>query len=467
MARASFNTLPLELKAKVVEMTSDQEDAFRARVIDPADRVEHVNSLSALALGNKELRQLAARHQFKVFLAHRSSMPIFRFVIFPRYGHHITEIMFNKTDKAGQEAADYTISIMGQLPALRALRFEHKAAMDLFGPAVTLGRDLKDLNASYRAEAISFVGPRISSLVLDHFPPSQVVALVRACPNLRLLGLLDLRNPATDQEYDEMAEAMATLRHLSSLSVSLGAASNKRWPMEAFKSLERNPPPIRCLQLFRFPFDNHTIHFISNFAPTVRILSVMVLGTPLDLAAIPPVQLPLLTQLRISTPLQDQLPTLTRLFHPISFPTLTHFASVHQTAVDLADPALLSFVSSQPALRHLSLHGFTAVLPFNQIKPRADVLTPPSSLTAYADLVRSRGLDSSVLDRPHLTAYHPKAELSSTESSVPFITQTLHRTLDFGKIELDRMAAEGNVVRAVAWISKLKALEDERLAWKD
>lgn len=66
MARATFSTLPLELKARVVEMTSDQEDIWADRVKNPEARVNHVNCLSSLALVNKEFRDLAAAHQFRV-----------------------------------------------------------------------------------------------------------------------------------------------------------------------------------------------------------------------------------------------------------------------------------------------------------------------------------------------------------------------------------------------------------------
>ncbi|KAL8287252.1 hypothetical protein RQP46_003704 [Phenoliferia psychrophenolica] len=110
MARASFGTLPLELKAKIVEMTSDQEDAWLDRVTDPETPADHINSLSALAPVNMELRQLAAKHQFKVLFANgRTSEPIFRFRILPRYGHCITEIRFN--DHHTKEATEYVLSI--------------------------------------------------------------------------------------------------------------------------------------------------------------------------------------------------------------------------------------------------------------------------------------------------------------------------------------------------------------------
>ncbi|KAL8277067.1 hypothetical protein RQP46_010495 [Phenoliferia psychrophenolica] len=66
MARASFSTLPLELKARIVEMASYQEEVYTDRVVNEAEPADHVDALSSLALVNKELRDLAAVHQFRV-----------------------------------------------------------------------------------------------------------------------------------------------------------------------------------------------------------------------------------------------------------------------------------------------------------------------------------------------------------------------------------------------------------------
>lgn len=75
MPRESLSTLPLELKEKLVKMASDQEDAWLGREVGPAGQEElakHVNGLSSLALVNKEFRELAAKHQFKVSDRHSS-----------------------------------------------------------------------------------------------------------------------------------------------------------------------------------------------------------------------------------------------------------------------------------------------------------------------------------------------------------------------------------------------------------
>ncbi|KAL8291587.1 hypothetical protein RQP46_002565 [Phenoliferia psychrophenolica] len=294
MAPATFGTLPLELKAKIVEMASDQEDAWRRRVKDAERRAGHINCLSSLALINKELRALAAKQQFKVLRPGRDALPVCRFTILPFYGHHFTEVVFTDNEITD---LDSTFAILPHLPSLRSLTFGRGAAIKLFGPDVTL-------------------------------------------------------SPAQSEESDARA--------------------------------------------FR--------------------------ATMLNLIA------PKITQLILST-------------------------------TDPTDPTLTSFLAFQPNLRHVQLGEIETEVPFPS--QSAEILSA-SSLAAYAELVRTRGLDPSVLERRHHSPFHPSADLNYTENNIAHHAEVLGRTLDFGKNELQRMLAEGNVARAVGWVEKLKPLEEER-----
>ncbi|KAL8291518.1 hypothetical protein RQP46_002496 [Phenoliferia psychrophenolica] len=294
MACASFSTLPLELKTRIVEMTSEQEDAFKERVRGSDERAGHINGLSSLALVNKELRTLAAKHQFKTLSTVRgqASRPLFRFTILPRHGHHITEVVLAGSK---ERQLDDVLAILSHLPALHTLALSHAAAVALFGPAVAL-----------------------------------------------------LPNPSG--ESDAAACRADMLEHISSKITSLT---------------------------------------LSKFSP-------------------------------------------------------------------LTSPALRRVQFGESVVKH----------PITKLPPSKD-LAVPSSLAAYANLVHSRGLDPSVLDRPHLTPFHPEAQLDYTENEGKYLAGTLRRTLEFGLIELDRMAAEGRAANAVEWVPILKPLEDKRLAWKD
>ncbi|KAL8277066.1 hypothetical protein RQP46_010494 [Phenoliferia psychrophenolica] len=178
--------------------------------------------------------------------------------------------------------------------------------------------------------------------------------------------------------------------------------------------------------------------------------------------------LPRLTDLHLSLEQLEDARDISRIL--LSASNLSHLtvAQAGSCNLDPAEPALNRILASQPALRRLRLGGKYRLAPFLQANSKRDFPSPPS-LAAYADLIHSRDLDPSVLDRPHLTPFNPKAQLDYTENEAAYLRQTLRRTLDFGQLELDRMAAEpdGGVAKAVGWVAKLKALEDERLAWKD
>ncbi|KAL8291414.1 hypothetical protein RQP46_002392 [Phenoliferia psychrophenolica] len=284
MARASFTTLPLELKARIAEMTSYQEEMWLQRVTDPDERAGHMSSLSSLALVNKEFRELAAKHQFR-------------------------------------------------------------------------------------------------SLDLVSFSPADTVALIRTpLVDFVTLGVID-QDPATD---------------LSSIS------------------------PIRL--------------------PSLQILSLVA----------SPAHLPQLFRiLKCTSTLSD----------------FCHYSDPNDALVP-TDPALLTFLDLYPSLRHVWLWNVNFEGPPGVETPAA-LIPSPSFLAAYAKVVHSRGLDPGVLMEHYLSPFHRHAKLDYTENEAARLKDALGRTLDFGKSELERMFAEGSIARAVGWVGKLKALEDERLAWKD
>ncbi|KAL8291573.1 hypothetical protein RQP46_002551 [Phenoliferia psychrophenolica] len=466
MARATFSTLPPELKARIVEMTRDQEDAYKIRErAQPEARVGHINSLSSLALVNREFRELAAKHQFVHLSSGKASRPVFRFAILPRYGHHITNLYFFGNDEI---LLDNAIAALPQLPSLRTLSFTHEAAVVLFGPGVALrlAPEGETDAGPFRVTMLDNITSRITELSLHGFPPSASVALVQRFSNLRSLFLADAADSADNVEgFRSLASALSTRRHLTHLAIDWNAGSMAGWPMEAFGPLDRAPPPLKTLELLWLPLDHHTINLIDLFSATLETLSLE-LWVPLpepDLSSREPLQLPHLTHFNlIAEPLHmdDTLRLIT------TSSTLTHFSLFHNgTGVDPSDPALLSLLATQSKLSHVSLGKFTAPYPF--VLAANNPSFPPSSIAAYADLVRTRGFHPGVLLHSHLDPFHPKAQLDYTEDQTGHLVEALGRTLDFGRIELERMVAEGRAASAAEWVAMLKPLEDKRRAWED
>ncbi|KAL8291568.1 hypothetical protein RQP46_002546 [Phenoliferia psychrophenolica] len=461
MARASFTTLPLELKARIIEMASDQEDAYNQRVQDLEARVGHINCLSSLALVNRELRGLAAEHQFKTIAAGRAALPVFRFTILPLHGRHFTKIIFDNFFTA--EGSDNVLSAMGQLPSLRALQFQRDAALELFGSFQSL--DISDEITAYRARLLALIAPKIDTLVLIGFDPREAGALIRRFPTLTTLAINDLGYQTDQDDIRELWDAVASARKLSNLTIHVeDSYGGLNWPSEALAPLEREPPPIKTLQLLGIPFTLSTFQLVGIFASTLTRLSLD-LDEPddePDLASIIPIHLPYLTSLALFID-HPRFVEVTRILP--SFPTLRHFFLLFfKTGVDPTDPSLLSFLAANPTLRDIRYEAFDRSYP----KPTdINIIPTASSLAAYADVIHSRGLDPAILDQPYLTPFHAEADLDYTENEAGYLEDALERTLDFGKNELKRMRAEGNVAKAVGWVEKLRPLEQERLAWKD
>ncbi|KAL8287335.1 hypothetical protein RQP46_003787 [Phenoliferia psychrophenolica] len=351
MTRASFTTLPLELKDKIVKMTSEQDEAWKERIEEAPEDSDHTNSLSEIALVNKELRVLAAKYQFKILTAHQASLPIFRYSILQSggFGHCITEIQFIDTSlKEGYEPALLSVD---RLPALHTLDFCAAPAKGLFGPRLTL-----------------------------------------------------------------------------------------------------DPHPTEDLRYFR------TFEFIGIFSTTMKRLSLELLrhDPTLDPTSMAPARLPHLTHLSLLFNQHTDLTTDLRPFSMLN--TLRHFSlHYHDIYVDPTDPALLSFLDSQPTLYRLQLEVFEVAYR-SPLSIERHVLHP-SSAVAYADVVRSRNLDPSDLDEP----FHPDAILNYTDHEAEYLKEHLDRALEFGRTELERIGAEGNAAEAMEWIQTLKPLEDKRL----
>ncbi|KAL8291417.1 hypothetical protein RQP46_002395 [Phenoliferia psychrophenolica] len=470
MACASFPTLPPELKAKIVKVTSDQEYAHRIRVEDGPEpqRAGHINSLSSLALVDKELRQLAATHQFKILKASRASSPVFRYSILQRHGHHIVKIKFSASSNVGLDGEELSLSIMDRLPALRELDFSHAKATKLFGSGVTLRPDLENETGSYRASILAFISHKIEYLTLYSFPLAETVALIKEFPNLKRLDLFNLRNPHQVERLEDFTSAISSLRKLQDLLIDMNEGSTGVWPAEALAPLAHDPPRVEILELHNLPLWEHTVQLVKIFSSTLRCLTLEFepqVATP-DLTSVTPIQLPHLKTLELST-IRARLPALFRLLTSASTISLfTHYSHPDDDVpLEPTDPVLLSFLNSQSSLR--VVHLWDTDFEFFQDGPPVTILPSPTFLVAYTNLVESRSLDPTVLDFPHLSPFHPHADLDYTENESKFLTATLRRTLQFGMDELDRMEAEGNVAKSVRWVPRLRALEDERLAWKD
>ncbi|KAK4699876.1 hypothetical protein P7C70_g6379, partial [Phenoliferia sp. Uapishka_3] len=463
-SRACFTILPPELKATIVEMAFFQERTYRERVPEK-DRVEHTNSLSSLALVNRELRRLAAKHQFEELSSTRVEHMTFRFSILPYHSQHITHVSL----KSGDEATlSQTLSIMLQLPALRALTFHADAAYALLNDFVDSGfisltLDY-DTTEAIHARILQRLGPKIQSLDLDGFMSTAAGTLVGCFPNLRTLALNDVLGGREDP-LEKLSIALVSLRSLSHLSLQ---AEEELHPSTlALDTLRAHPPPIQCLHLYLGDLNQPLLDFTTAFGATLKALELRVWTTessPVADSPFPHLHLPHLSRL-VLVDHGWPTPQLSAVFTNTNLRSLSFVAG--QTS-ELDEVHIAKLITTQTNLRHLQLGktSFPSFLGSTYLRPRDRSYLPPA-LLAYTNLIHSRDLDTSVLQDAHLSPFYPRAVLDYTESEIEYLSKALVQTLDFGRNEVGRMVAEGNVKKAVKWVEVLRGLEEERSNWRD
>ncbi|KAK4698869.1 hypothetical protein P7C70_g7400, partial [Phenoliferia sp. Uapishka_3] len=470
-SRACFSTLPLELKGKIVEMAFYQSMRFEHRIAQAGktDRGPgYINSVSSLALVNRELRGVAAKYQFEELSSSRVQSLPFRFLVLPNHSHHITHVILEGRDET---VLSQTMSLLPQLSALCGLSFTHDSAEILFGPLVVgtfVYRPLEDENpTTYHLGILRSVAPKITALWLKRFPSAAAATLVRCFTNLAQYNAYEA-SEEQDTDLETLLDALVSLTSLTHLAIDAATLADTT----SLDTLRANPPPVRFLQLYYRGVSQVLVDLIFIFGATLETLDLRAPhSSPSSSGTLSASHLPHLTTLILSEKVSDDFdPPTPQLLALLSN---TNLISFYYRGVDFSKSVIpthvLKFVATQKSLRHLQL-GSSRPPDFwgvTYMAPRNRRLLPPPSLLMYSDLVKSRDFETSVLEEYDVSPYHPEAELEYTEKELDYLTDALVRTLDFGRNEVGRMVSEGNVAKAVAWVEVLRDLEVERLAWRD
>ncbi|KAL8291495.1 hypothetical protein RQP46_002473 [Phenoliferia psychrophenolica] len=480
-----FALLPPELKVKIVAMVSCQEEAWSTRVRDPQKRAEHVNSLSALSCVNKELRGLTAEHQFKVLHADRASQSIARFLILPRYGHHITDLIFTHSTI---ESFELTLALAPQLPSLRALHLDRTSTAWFYSPSEDQDflppldfakhrREILDTFA-HKIQVVTFTG---SGSGEPRATLEDVNPLLRDFDNLRSLGLFDIY--VAEGDSIQTARLFEWNPQLAHLSITL--TSNSHWPTRhspSSRTSPSHPPPISTLVLKGFQLESEVIEILTSCYWTLTTLSIDLddLESPSSVRIPKPLErppLPLLSTLSLRTRLGTNLESFLSIF--LDSP-LRHFSysctSLPSWTIQHSD-AFPSFLKALgPTLRTLRIgESIPELLTSGMMGgagggPQAHLrdVCDPRELSGFAAMLRRQNLDTSVLGSTMLSPFHPDAnKVDYYEAELDYLVETLQRTLDFAQNKLARMKVERSPGEAGWWIDRLKAFEEERFDWMD
>lgn len=261
---ASFSSLPLEVKARIVELAHLQDDRYKARLttrnpagesnllefhlVSLAQNAWHGRSLSALAETNKELNAVAARYLFRVLTDRNghfapSSLPLH---ILPR---HVSQLRVLALVDKYASAPDLrnAFAAVRLLPKLRELCLVRECVLSLFEPLQLLDP------TSARPKPVGeeeWIGQRLESeeqalartIVVDNhlrhvdwlelagFLEEEIVLLLRSFPSLRTLKLntFDAGGKAHRCPLGPALVKVGTLRHLV-LGAGTAGALGPEW----------------------------------------------------------------------------------------------------------------------------------------------------------------------------------------------------------------------------------------------
>ncbi|KAL8287557.1 hypothetical protein RQP46_003415 [Phenoliferia psychrophenolica] len=426
--RASLTTLPTEIKAKIVAMAYLQQEAWKER--DPktfkaafeTDDAETRSRWHPLSLVNKEFRELYIPH-------------IFRAIAVVHLDHRPTD--------AKDPALERAFDLLSLLPGLRELHISFDAADYLFG-------DFSDDDDSppkkeqhrLRLANLASFGRRLERLDLEYLRVATTVALLHASPWLRSLKMLIYG--LDENDFRCLMDAMASLQNL----VDLEIFSEDPLPLTAICDPRHwTPPPIKFLHI-GIGCQDISIQFARLFAGTLESLRTWWARheegpwTPVG----PPLQLPHLRHLTIIDDVLEAEAESQILDVFKESPLLSiSYATRHGNPIH-SNTALETFLDRQPNLRRINIGARGVADPDGYI---SRFRMSPSDLTAYANLVRSRGLEADFEDAEH-NPFAPKRPIEK-------------HNIEYGKEEI----AEEDVAKAARWIGVLGALEGERTLWKD
>ncbi|KAK4698239.1 hypothetical protein P7C70_g8042, partial [Phenoliferia sp. Uapishka_3] len=483
--RACFTALPLELKGSIIDMVSQSEENWRSRTNDwrDEDKSGHINALSAVALVNKELRELAARQQFRVVPSHRTMSKSFRSYILPQYAHCVEEVNMHESvlendpdNDPDMTAHINTLFILHQLPALRVLTLSAHVAEKLFrtfNDDPELDTSLLDYDDSfgYHRDVLKRAGPRIEVLLLDFLSPSQAATIVPLYfPNLKRLSFTNLRCINEKKELEELEDMLGTLPFLTHLVIDAAQAGSALdgWRPDSMDVQRVHLPSIQYLSLCYFFLNAALLHFIEGFGATVETLWLSVL---FDTPPHPPLRhlhLPSLRKLHLRQ-YKETSEAAFDPFLPFETATLSELSHIGSFDPPLLDQYVTPFLERQAGLQVIRLGTMVSPIlpgPGRDWHEKFSGATP-SCLANFTTFLRARALGTAVSDQPLFSPFGDGANLSYTDATMCHLSEALARALNFGQNEVNRMLAEGNVTKAIDWVEKLKPLELERLAWKD
>ncbi|KAL8278882.1 hypothetical protein RQP46_008753 [Phenoliferia psychrophenolica] len=479
MASPTLLGLPLELKKDIVALAAQQDDRYRERVgyspvvalqaragVDPPQELSG-KSLESLSLVNKELRELAAPHLFKVLRSTRSEDRIFQFSILQKYPFAFQILHLEKPLNSTGDKADHlisvTLAIAHTLPNLTSVIIEAGAARILFQVDDDDNTTFDDLPLG----ALRTMSDKIIKLAFsgyDKIPEDLATNIVKSFPELTHLTLL---NGVMMDAGAALAAAVDSLPHLQDLHLDLKIHPNYVERLELTSDWSHHPwkLPLRRLCIEVELLGPHELNFIQVFSGSLEGLTLLTEGKEdhvelgIERSDQEP-RFPRLKSLFLANQRQEteedeetRLREILQYFSRSPIVTLS-YRGVYLESMDDKHPLIKLLGTNLPHLRFLDvdleLFDNEADRLFLQrfgIKKNIEIIG-----ILPTDLFSDSLVAGALLDDVELR---------------PTALEALQRAIAFGRAGIERAENEKDDTTLKRLFTLLASLEDERLRWTD
>ncbi|KAL8279530.1 hypothetical protein RQP46_008092 [Phenoliferia psychrophenolica] len=286
--KPTLSTLPLEIKARIAELSSLQDVRYKERWVPGAPGEELVKalrnewsgrSLIALAQTCNVFNSLAAKHLFHTLHYTKFDSAYFSLRILPRHAHHIRNVIFDTT-KPHPNSLDSMrrqLAVLSSLSSLSDLRLDSSVLRALIAESVLEGvleHSVDDYDAAACVDVLRDALGRIESIELVGFATAEsMLPVLELCPRINSIGISDLNSPTARTGAEALSRHLAALPSLRSLAINASALVHSEWVDQEWTC------PVESLRLYAFDeLESPHIKFIDRLAPTLRHLDLSFLS---------------------------------------------------------------------------------------------------------------------------------------------------------------------------------------------
>ncbi|KAL8280666.1 hypothetical protein RQP46_006989 [Phenoliferia psychrophenolica] len=284
----SLSSLPLEIKARIVELASLQDAEFKERwragvpgheMTQVVRTPWHGRSLSSLSQTCLDFNSLASMHIFRTMTVEKIDTAYFMLRILPRRAHNVRVVEFLGVS-ADVVQIQKALGILHLFPNLDELRINSYNITSL--------SRIGEAEAVLSAEVLRLVAPRIAIVHCADFTPTSATTFLKGFTSLRSVTVDGFNDGQHELERDDLhvlRDTLAAMPRLAQLILPVYGVLDPGILGATWVA------PIRTLKLLKTPIDATVLALISSFSPLLEHLTLQ----PTLQNVLLPLQAPLFT----------------------------------------------------------------------------------------------------------------------------------------------------------------------------